>query len=151
MSHWLEDAEREEQHKIHKPLKDSAKIQDKMFRIKQNYEANKDSYEVFVNRLKDLCERANNLPMEKRDPWLHIDTKAKDSKLENHLYYFSTSERFDKRLITKAFPFVRNQHFKHIRVIYFSVSKEMDKAEIELKEDYLAKTFDCVFLRICRS
>ncbi len=140
MTHWLEDAEREEQHKKQKPLKDSAKIQDKMFRIKQNYDVNKDSYEAFISRLKDLSERANNLPMEKREPWLHIDTKAKDSKLDNHFYFFSTNERFDKRVITKHFPFVKNQHFKHIRVIYFSISKEMGKVEVELKEDYLAKT-----------
>jgi len=140
MSHWLEDAEREEQRKKQKPLRESAKIQDKMFRIQQNYEANREAYEAFVGRLKDICERANNLPAEKKEPWKHIDAKAKDSKLENHLYYFSSSERFDKRVITKSFPFVKNQHYKHIRVIYFSVSKEMGKAEVEVKEDYLAKT-----------
>jgi hypothetical protein len=140
MTHWLEDAERDEQRKIHKPLKESAKIQDKIFRINQNYEANHQQYESFTSRLKEICERANNLPAEKKEPWNHIDGKAKESKLENHLYYFSTSQRFDKRVITKSFPFIKNQHFKHIRVIYFSISKEMGKAEIEVKEDYLAKT-----------
>jgi hypothetical protein len=140
MSHWLEEAEREEQHKKQKPLKESAKIQDKIFRINQNYEANHQQYDSFTSRLKEVCERANNLPAHKKESWNHIDGKAKESKLENHLYYFSTSQRFDKRVITKSFPFIKNQHFKHIRVIYFSISKEMGKTEIEVKEDYLAKT-----------
>jgi len=140
MSHWLEEAEREEQHKKQKPLKESAKIQDKMFRIKQNYEVNNEAYEAFISRLQDICERANNLPAERRDPWNHIDAKGKESKLQNHLYYFSTSQRFEKRVITKSFPFVKNQHYKNIRVAYFSISKEMGKAEVEIKEDFLAKT-----------
>ncbi len=140
MSHWLEDAEREEQRKKQKPLKESAKIQDKIFRINQNYEVNSEAYEAFVQRLQDICERANNLPIEKREPWLNIDAKAKESKLENHLYSFSASQSYDRRVITKSFPFVKNQHYKHARVIYFSVSKEMGKAEVEVKEDYIAKT-----------
>jgi hypothetical protein len=140
MSHWLEDAERDEQRKKQKPLKESAKIQDKMFRIKQNYEVNHEAYLAFINRLQEICERANNLPAEKKEPWNHIDAKAKESKLENHLYYFSTNQRFEKRVITKSFPFVKNQHYKNIRVAYFSISKEMGKVEVEIKEDFLAKT-----------
>ena len=48
----------------------------------------------------------------------YIDAKAKESKLENHLYSFSASESYDKRVITKTFPFLKNQHYK-VLVFYF--------------------------------
>jgi len=140
MTHWLEEAEREEQLKKQRPSHESAKIQDKIFRINKNYEANKEAYENFVEILHDLCERANQLPAEKREPWNHIEAKAKESKLKNHLYTFSTGERLDKLITTTRFPFFKRQHYKHFRMIYFTVSKEMGKCEIEVKDDYLAKT-----------
>jgi len=140
MTHWLEEAEREEQLKKQRPTHESAKIQDKIFRINKNFEANKEAYEKFIDNLHDLCERANHLPSEKREPWNHIEVKSRESKLDNHLYTFSTDERLDKVVPTSRFPFFKKQHFKHIRQIYFAVSKEMGKCEIEVKDDYLAKT-----------
>jgi hypothetical protein len=140
MSHWLEEAEREEQRKRERPSRESAKIQDKIFRIKQNYEANKDLYEKFINHFFDLCERANNLPQEKKIPWKQIDFRMKESKLENHLYYASTSESIEKTVKTRSFPFFKRQHYKHLRSIHFNVSKKMDFAEVEVRDDYLAKT-----------
>jgi hypothetical protein len=140
MSHWLEEAEREERRKKKHPSQESARIQDKIFRIQQNYEANKEPYESFVKYLFDICERANNLPQDKKIPWGMIDFRAKESKLNNHLYHASTSERMEKTVVTKSFPFVKRQHYKHLRSIYFNVSKKMDFAEIEVRDDYLAKT-----------
>ena len=140
MSHWLEEAEREEQRKKERPSRESAKIQDKIFSIRQNYEANKEPYENFIAYFFDLCTRANSLPHEKKLPWVQIDFKQKASKLENHLYYASTSESIDKVVKTRSFPFFKRQHFKHLRSIHFNVSKKMDYAEIEIRDDYLAKT-----------
>lgn len=140
MSHWLEEAEREEQRKKQRPADESARIQDKKFRIAKNYEANKEAYKNFVDTLFDLCERANNLPMDKRIPWGQIDFKVRETRYENHFVSVSSSEPFDKTIMIKSFPFVKKQHYKHVHKIYISISKEMGKAEIEVRNDYLAKT-----------
>lgn len=140
MAHWLEEAERDEIRKKQKTSKESAKIQDKIFNIEQNYKANQEKYNQFIELMHDLFERANSLPVEKREPWKLIEFKAKESKLNNHLYHASTSEGFDKTVAIKTFPFIKSQHYKHVHGIYFAVSKEMGKIEIEVKDDYLAKS-----------
>lgn len=140
MAHWLEEAERDEIRKKQKTSKESARIQDKIFNIEKNYEANKEKYDDFIELMHDLCERANSLPAEKREPWKIIEFKEKESKLNNRLFHASTSEGFDKTVAIKAFPFIKNQHYKHVHGIYFSVSKEMGIIEIEVKDDYLAKS-----------
>ncbi|MFP4471128.1 MAG: hypothetical protein ACLFPE_10615 [Bacteroidales bacterium] len=140
MTHWLEEAEREEQRKKQRPADESARIQDKKFRIAKNYDANKAAYDDFIEILFDLCERANNLPLEKRLPWHQIEFKTKETRYQNHLVSVSTSEGLDKTILVNTFPFVKSQHYKHMHKMYISVSKEMGKAEIEIKNDYLAKT-----------
>ncbi len=140
MPHWLEEAEREEQRKRERPSRESAKVQDKIFRIRENYKANKKAYEDFIDYFFDLCSRANTLPAEKKLPWNQIDFKQKESKLDNHLYYASTSESLDKIVKTTAFPFIKRQHYKHARSVHFNISKKMDFAEVEIRDDYLAKT-----------
>ncbi len=140
MAHWLEEAEREELRKRQKMSKESAKIQDKIFRIQQNYAAHGDKYDEFIEMMHDLCERANTLPADKRVPWNVIEFKNKESKLDNHLYAATTSKRFDKTVAIKTFPFIKSQHYKHVHAIYFSMSKEMGMVEIEVKDDYLAKS-----------
>ncbi len=140
MAHWLEEAEREEKRKKVRPSRESAKVQDKIFRIRENYKINEESYENFINYIFDLCGRANSLPHEKKLPWVHIEFKAKESRFENHLYFASTSERIDKTVMTRSFPFVKRQHYKHLRSIHINVSKKMDFAELEIRDDYLAKS-----------
>lgn len=140
MTHWLEEAEREERRKQKRPSQESARIQDKIFRIQENYNANKELYEEFIHYFFDLCERANNLPHEKKLPWVMIDFRAKESKLSNHLYHASTSERIEKNIVIKSFPFFKRQHYKHLRSIYFSISKKMNYVEVEVRDDYLAKS-----------
>lgn len=140
MSHWLEEAEREELHKRERPSRESAKVQDKIFRIRKNYEINKEAYEEFITYIFDLCTRANSLPAEKKLPWKIIDFKDKKSRFDNHLYYASTSESLKKIVKTTAFPFVKRQHYKHLRSVHFNISKKMNFAEIEIRDDYLAKT-----------
>lgn len=139
MAHWLEEAER----KIHRREKrpsESVRIQEKKFLIQQNYEKNKEVYDGFINKLKELVERVNNLPMEMRDPFGHMDAVEKESKLDNHLVYFSSKVRIRKKTILPKFPFIKFTNFKHIRVIYFCVSKYTGKVEVEVKENFLKKT-----------
>lgn len=139
MSHWLEEAEREELRKKQKLSAESARIQDKIFRIQQNYAQYGEKYNQFLEILQDLFDRANALPPEKREPWNIIVFKPKESRFNNYLYEASTSRGFDKTVAIKSFPFIKTQHYKHVHAIYLAISKEMGFAEIEVKDDYLAK------------
>lgn len=139
MAHWLEEAERKIQRRERRPS-ESVRIQEKKFLIQQNYDKNKELYDGFIRKLNELVERVNNLPMEMRDPFGHMDAVEKESKLENHLCYFSSKVRIRKKTLLPKFPFIKFTNFKHIRVIYFCISKYPDKVEIEVKENYLKKT-----------
>jgi len=136
----LEEAEKEKPEEVHKPRVSRTKIQQKIEDIKQNYEANKKAYDDFINALFSLCQRANTLPPESREPWGLIESKAKESKMNSHLYSFLTRERFDMRVPTKSFPFIKLRHFKHVRKVMFSISTTLDMVNVEVYEDYIAKT-----------
>jgi hypothetical protein len=140
MAHWLEEAENEKQEEVKKPRVSRTKIQQKTEDIRKNYEANKEAYDGFINSLFTLCQRANNLPPESREPWGMIESKSKESKLNSHLYSFSTRERFDMKVPIKSFPFIKLRHFKHVRKVMFSVSKTHGMSNIEILDDYIAKT-----------
>lgn len=140
MTHWLEEAENKKQEKVNKSKVSRTKIRHKMEEIKQNYEANKEAYDGFINSLFTLCQRANNLPPEAREPWEEIESKARKSKLDNHYFTFGTRERFDKKVPTKSFPFIKTRHYKHVRKIMIAVSETIGMVNIEVYEDYLAKT-----------
>lgn len=141
MTHWLEEAEHEKQEDPRRKQKVSRTIiQQKTEDIRKNYEANKEAYDNFINALFSVCQRANSLPAEMREPWGIIETKAKESKLNSHLFSFLTRERFDMRAPTKSFPFMKLQHYKHVRKIMFSVSKDMGMANVEVYEDYVVKS-----------
>ena len=136
--HWLDDLERQEARK-HRSASESARIQDKKFRIQQNYDKNHEIYDGFVGKLDSLVERVNNLPMEHREVFGKITGRVKDSKLENHLHFFSSSRRTQKIQFKDILHPFKNIHFKHVRVIYFNVAKLMDKVEVEIYEELLEK------------
>jgi hypothetical protein len=138
MAHWLDEIERLESRK-HRSASSSARVQDKKFRIQQNYQKNKEIYDGFINKMKSLAERVNNLPIEYRDVFGKITFKAKNSKLDNQLNYFSSSRRLQKLQFKSLLNPLKQVHFKHVRVIYLNVAKIMDKVEIELLEEYLEK------------
>jgi len=139
MTHWLEEAERDEARRKQRSSQESAKIQDKIFRIQQNYEANRLKYDNFIQIMHELFERANALPPAKREPWKIIDFKPKESRLNNYLYQASTNKMYDKTVFVKSFPFIKNRHYKHVHEVRFAISKDMGMVEIEVKDDYLAK------------
>jgi hypothetical protein len=138
VSHWLEDIERHESRK-HGHASDSARIQDKKFRIQQNYDKNSQVYNDFIDRLHALTDRVNGLPLEYREEFGKINFKEKESKLNNHLKYFSSSRRTQKVEFKGWFSPFKNVHYKHVRLIYFNVAKLMDKVEVEIREEFLEK------------
>jgi hypothetical protein len=141
MTHWLEEAELEKQDGPKKKQKVSRTvIQQKTEDIRQNYKVNNEAYDGFINAFFSICQRANNLPPELREPWGMIESKAKESKMDSHLYSFLSRERFDMRVPTKSFPFMKLRHFKHVRQIMFSVSKDMGMSNVEIYENYITKT-----------
>jgi len=145
-NHWLFDAEQDQQKK--KSYTESAGFLDRKMRIKKNYEANKDDYESFIELLSGLIDRVNSLPLDKREPFGHIDTIVKETKLENRTINYRTSQRFEKLLTSKMFDRLLNfdllnlnkpSNFKHIRTLYVSVSSKMGMIGLELKEEVQLK------------
>lgn len=138
MSHWLDEIERLESRK-RRSASDSARIQDKKFRIRQNYEKNLEAYEGFMSKMIALVERVNNLPMAYREEFGKLNGRAKDTRLDNHLYIFSSSRRLQKMQFKSLLQPLKAIHFKHVRLIYFNIAKVMDKAEVEVLEEFLEK------------
>ena len=138
MAHWLDEIERQESRKKGS-ASGSARVQDKKFRIQQNYQKNKKTYEAFVIKLQSLAERVNNLPIEHREVFGKINVKQKESRLDNHLSYLSSSRRTEKTEFKSLFHPFKTIHYKHVRVIFFNIAKLMDKVEVEIYEELLEK------------
>jgi hypothetical protein len=138
VTHWLDDIERRESRK-QGHASDSARIQDKKFRIQQNYEKNQKVYNDFIERLHSLVDRVNNLPLEYREEYGKINFREKPSKLDNHLKYFSSSRRTQKTEFKGLLHPLKIVHYKHVRIIYFNIAKHMDKVEVEILEEFLEK------------
>ena len=138
MAHWLDEIERRESRKKGSGS-GSARVQDKKFRIQQNYNKNKEIYHGFLDKLQDLVNRVNNLPIEYREEFGKINLHQKDTRLDNHLSYFSSSRRIEKVGFKSLLQPFKTVHFKHVRVIYFNIAKLMDKVEVELYEELLEK------------
>jgi len=138
MINWLEEAE-QELDKKKGSKKHSARVLDKKFRIQENYKKNKDKYDEFIAKLNELVDRVNNLPIEKKQPFGYINSKEKKSRLNNHLNYFSSSNRIEKLRFRGFLKLFKLSHYKNVRVIYFSVSRHIDIVGIEIKERSLLK------------
>lgn len=138
MSHWLDELEKIEGRR-RSSASGSARVQDKKFRIRQNYEKNQALYDGFLEKLHNLTERVNSLPLEYREEFGKISSRQKESHLENHLHYFSSSRRTQKLTFKSILKPLKTIHFKHIRIIYFNVAKLMDKVEVEIHEELLEK------------
>ena len=138
MSNWLEEAESKKKRE-EEAASITKRIEQKKDAVRQNYEANKDLYEGFIQQLKELSGRVNDLPMEYRDSFGKINFRVKESKLNNHLYYLTSSKRVKKRLHKSFFTFFKKYSFKHIRVGYFTISREMGMMDVELKENLLIR------------
>lgn len=138
MSNWLEEAERNivtgnDQNKL------EDKLQNKKEKIRKNYLDNQLAFDAFIADLKKLVDRVNHLPAENRDPFGKISFYTKESKLNNHLHYISSSARIKKRMFKNVFHFFKTYTFKRIRVVYITVSSHDGKIDIELKENMLLR------------
>jgi len=140
MSHWLEEAEKAGHFIKPGSSLQHERIRHKRERILINYMSNKRLYDDFVSVMYQLIDRVNNLAPEKREPFGLMDARSKDSKLNNHLNIFSTSRRVIRHGRKGIIAWFKKYHFKHYRVMYINVSKTPGKVEIELKENYLART-----------
>jgi hypothetical protein len=138
MAHWLDEIERQESRRKGS-ASSSARVQDKKFRIQQNYAKNKKVYDEFIGKLVNLINRVNNLPLVHREIFGKINHHHKDTRLDNHLYFFSSSRRIEKTEFKNILHPFKTVHYKHVRVIYFNVAKLMDKVEVEIYEEMLEK------------
>jgi hypothetical protein len=138
MAHWLDEIEWQESRRKGSGSS-SARVQDKKFRIQQNYAKNKAFYEGFLESMHNLVGRVNNLPLQYREIFGKINTQSKESKLENHLTMFSSSRRVEKTEFKSILQPFKTIHYKHARVIYFMVAKQMDKVEVEIYEELMEK------------
>jgi hypothetical protein len=138
MTHWLEDIERQESRKKGS-ASGSARVQDKKFRIQQNYDKNKETFDGFLEIVNNLVNRVNALPIAYREEYGKINSHMKASKLDNHLTYFSSSRRQEKTEYKGILHPFKTVHYKHVRVIYFMIAKHLDKVEVEIYEELLEK------------
>jgi hypothetical protein len=138
MAHWLDEIERQESRR-RGSASSSARIQDKKFRIQQNYAKNKEIYDGFITKMQNLVNRVNNLPLIHRDVFGKINDQVKDSKLDNHLTLFSSSRRVERTEFKSLLKPFKSVHYKHVRVIYFNIAKLIDKVEVEIYEELLEK------------
>lgn len=137
MPHWLEEAEK---HNI--PESDSSRkvrITKKYQSIQENYAQFKQPYDAFIDNLHQLIIRVNNLPAPKRVPFGKMEGREKESKLDNRLNIFSSSQRIKKSGLFGFLPFTKTEHFKHIRVIYMNISDKPGMIDVEIKEYILQR------------
>ncbi len=151
MAHWLSEAEQEIQRTTGRGK--SAGFLDRKMRVHKNFDKNKAKYSKFIDTLNDYIKRANSLPLEKKVPFGNIDSKFKETKLRNHLYVYKSSRRYQRKLITKFwerlmdlafFSLFKPSHFKHIRVMYVTVSSKMDQVGFEIREESQLKQREVV-------
>lgn len=138
MSNWLEEAENSNiLVDEHGSLEEKLELKKKA--IQQNYLANQSRFDEFNVKLKELVKRVNDLPAEYREPFGKISFCSKETKLDNHLYYISSSMRIKKRLYRNVSRFFKKHTFKKIRVAYFTVSRQQGMIDIELKENLMLR------------
>jgi len=139
MDNWLEEIEGREKKKVTLSEKAKQRIHAKKEKVLLNYNKNGSTFDDFIKNLNELISRVNSLPEDERSDFIEIDSRHKKTEFENHLNIFSSSKRV---YISKKKYYLfgkKNYRFKYVRIIFFNISKEFDKVEIEIKEKYLPK------------
>lgn len=138
MTHWLEDAE-----KHHTPEGDSLSGNErfnlKYQKIQLNYAQYQKQYDAFIGEMHGLILRVNNLPVNQRVPFSKMEGREKESRLKNKLNIFSSSQRINKSGFFGFLPFVKTHHFKHIRVVFITISDKPGMIDLEMKENILIR------------
>ena len=138
MNNWLEQAEGNITHE-HDRTRHEDRMDAKKEAIQENYRANQKCFNDFLEELKELVDRVNQLPVELRHPFGKITYRTKKSSLDNHRNYVSSSQRYKKRMYRSVFRFFKTYTIKWIRVAYFTVSSNPGMIDIELKENKLPR------------
>jgi hypothetical protein len=139
MENWLEEVEGKEHKKAFLSEKAKQRILAKKEKVTSNYIKNGIAFDTFIAKVNELIDRVNSLPEEERHEFVEIDSRNKKTEFDNHLNIFSSSKRvyFNKK---RFYLFGEKKYrYKYIRIIYFNISKDIDKVEIEIKEKYLPK------------
>ncbi|NVN94805.1 MAG: hypothetical protein HXX18_05930 [Bacteroidetes bacterium] len=139
MKSWLEEIEEQEQKQEALSERARKRIQVKKEKAAANYKQNGNKFDTFISKLNIFVKKVNSLPEEERAEFIEIDARLKETEFDNKLTVFSSSKRVSIRKMRYFFFGKEVFRFKHIRVIYFSISKEMGKIDIEYKEKYLPK------------
>lgn len=138
MPHWLEEAEESTQpQKV--SLSRAERINQRFSSIQENFAANGKAYTAFMEDMHGLISRVNNLPASKRVPFGKMEGREKESKLNNHLNIFSSSQRMKRKKLFSFIPFFESGHFKHIRAVYMNISHKAGMIEVEIKEYILQR------------
>jgi hypothetical protein len=138
MSNWIEEAENKNRPSAGSEVL-KGKIRKRKAAVRQNFEANKLAYESFINELRHLVDRVNNLPIEHRREFGKIKLNAKKSKLDNGLYYITSSRSVKKRIFISLTSLFNKSDFKNIRAGYFTISRHEGMTDVEIKENLLLK------------
>ncbi len=139
MENWLEEIEGKEKKKVSLSENAKQRIQAKKEKVAINYMKNGSSFDDFIKKINELVTRVNSLSEEERHDFIEIEARHKKTEFDNHLHIFSSSKRvFVSRKRYYLFG-EKKYRYKYIRVIYFNISKDLDKVEIEIKEKYLPK------------
>jgi len=138
MPHWLEEAEESSQPQ-RESLSRAERISQRFSSIQDNFAANGKAYVAFIEDMHGLISRVNNLPASRRVPFGKMEGREKESKLNNHLNIFSSSQRMKRKRLLSFIPFFESGHFKHIRAVYMNISHKAGMIEIEIKEYILQR------------
>ena len=139
MENWIDAEEHELEERKRFSIDARRKVEAKKQKIKDNYLAHREKYSTFMNEMFNLIDRVNSLPESKRPDYHEIEGRTKESPLDNKLTIFTGSKRVELKLFTGLFSGYDLFKYKHTRVIYFFVSKEMGKVEVEYKESFYPK------------
>lgn len=138
MPHWLEEAEESSQPRK-ESLSHADRISHRFNSIQENYAVNGKAYLAFMEDLHGLISRVNNLPASKRVPFGKMEGREKESKLNNYLNIFTSSQRVKSKKLFSFIPFFESGHFKHIRAVYMNISHKAGMIEVEVKEYMLQR------------
>jgi len=139
MKSWLEEIEENAQQKEDLSTKAQQRILLKKEKSALNYQQNAAFYDDFISKINQLADKVNKFPDSQQKDFYEIDARFKDTEFNNKLFVLSSSKRVSSSKMIFYFFGKQVFRFKHIRVIYFSVSKEMGKVDIEYKEKFLPK------------
>jgi hypothetical protein len=132
--HWIDKAEQSKNKRENSRKEIHTRIDHKKDDVIHNWDKNKDRYLTALNKIQHFINRINNLPRESRLEFGRIESKEKNSSLQNHLVKYTSSRRRVIRKFDGLFSPFKAKHYKNTRNIFISLSRKVDYVLIETKE-----------------